>query len=58
MKHYDLIIDGERVSTGKSDNMYRADEIIKNPGKIIAFQIKKLPAKVVAELKNNPSIIL
>lgn len=57
MKHYDLIIDGERVSTGKSDNMYRADEIIKNPGKIIALQIKKLPEKVVVELKNNPSNI-
>ena len=57
MKHYELIIGGERVGTDESDNMYRADEIIKNPGRIIAFQIKKLPKNVVAELKNNPSNI-
>lgn len=57
MKNYDLIINGEKICTGKKINMFRANSIMKNPEKMMALQINNLPQEIRIQLKQDPSKI-
>lgn len=43
IKHYDLIIGGQKIQTDKKDYFFNLGEVRKNPGKLIALKLREKP---------------